>query len=473
MDEDIKFNQYTGELLIEAPTGSCIKIDEYTSDGNWTTHKFDPINGPCDTSVTLKIDGSALLRIYFCNDDYTECGEPLEYEFHTESKSKTEAIIGVAVTLAVLLVLLFSGIFLYMRNKKSKGKEESRGQIYANRTDSDRHDYMDLELPKDKFGKIKGAYADIHQTETEYMGLVFRNRNPEVCDEDNTTVYKPSADDGQIPHFSNNLKLGETIIDGIFTKLVTAELPLSSQRALAVTVKTLKKLDDTEGKRALWKEVEFMRTLPRNPNILSCLHEFTTFDPLRLVLEPCYHGNLKTYLQNLNKEETEMKALLLFSLDCANGMKFLEEIQCVHRHLAARVVMLDGQRTCKISELGFSTAVMDQVTYEKIVKRRLPIRWMALESIENCVYSSETDVWSYGVLLWEIFSFGVTPYRSMNITDVLSKLRAGHRLPIPERCSNDVYSIMEMCWQRDPSNRPTFDDMVQYFEMLLSDSTSV
>ncbi|XP_070547552.1 fibroblast growth factor receptor-like [Ptychodera flava] len=212
-----------------------------------------------------------------------------------------------------------------------------------------------------------------------------------------------------------------------------------------------------------------MTKLPRNPNILSCLHEFTTFEPLRLVLEPCHHGNLKTFLRNLTKEETDERALLRFSLDCANGMKFLEEIQCVHRHLAARVVMVDGQQTCKISQLGYSTVVMDQVTYENIVKRRLPIRWMALESIEDCVYSSKTDVWSYGVLLWEIFSFGTNPYQGMNLKDVLSNLKEGYRLPKPEKCSDDVYSIMEMCWHQDPSHRPTFDDLVQYFEILLTD----
>ncbi|XP_070547336.1 nephrin-like [Ptychodera flava] len=126
MHEEVHFDQYSGELEIEAPEGSCIRVDEYVGNGNWTIHRFDPINEPCDR-VTLTIEGSVLLRIYFCNGDYTECGEPLEYEFHAASKSNTGAIIGTAVMLAVLIALLFLGIILYMRNKKSKGNEESQG----------------------------------------------------------------------------------------------------------------------------------------------------------------------------------------------------------------------------------------------------------------------------------------------------------------------------------------------------------
>ncbi|XP_070547504.1 fibroblast growth factor receptor-like [Ptychodera flava] len=207
-----------------------------------------------------------------------------------------------------------------------------------------------------------------------------------------------------------------------------------------------------------------MRSLTDNENIVSCLKELTTEVPLRFVQEYCHYGNLKSYLKKLDREATEMRELLLFSLDCAKGMCFLAEMQCVHRQLSARVVMVDGQKTCKISELGFSTAVMDQETYERMNKGTLPIRWMALESIDECLYTSATDVWSYGILLWEIFSFGINPYRGMNLKDVVSNVQQGYRLPMPNKCPEDVYSIMQKCWQEDPSCRPTFYDLVELLE---------
>ncbi|XP_070547364.1 tyrosine-protein kinase receptor Tie-1-like [Ptychodera flava] len=113
-------------------------------------------------------------------------------------------------------------------------------------------------------------------------------------------------------------------------------------------------------------------------------------------------------------------------------MAFLEKIGCVHRALAAKSVHVGHGKVCKIAEFGFSSKAMDVNTYEKLTKGRIPIRWMALESILQCVYTTKTDVWSYGIVLWEIFSFGNKPYPDMPIKDVIRELRHGYRLPAPK-----------------------------------------
>ncbi|XP_070547399.1 tyrosine-protein kinase receptor Tie-1-like [Ptychodera flava] len=107
---------------------------------------------------------------------------------------------------------------------------------------------------------------------------------------------------------------------------------------------------------------------------------------------------------------------------------------------------------------------MDVNTYEKLTKGRIPIRWMALESILQCVYTTKTDVWSYGIVLWEIFSFGNKPYPDMPIKDVIRELRHGYRLPAPKHADEMIYSLMKECWQDDPASRPTFEELVRLIE---------
>ncbi|XP_070547386.1 uncharacterized protein [Ptychodera flava] len=246
---DITFNQYTGELLIIAPVGSCIKIDKRKSDDKWITLTFHTANGTCDDSVTYTIEGSALLRIYFCNDDYTDCGDPYETEFHVKGKSNTGAIIGISLTTVVLLAALCVGIFVYVRRRNSKDTEDNVGPVYGNPKTVAFDDYMDIVTPKDKPGNgvdNEGAYAELRQTKTEYMGLVFTNRNQGMLEsnDDIETTNEPlqlyAECDLKSPPASSDLVFGDTIIDGVFTKLVKARLTVSSQRALTVSVKMLK-----------------------------------------------------------------------------------------------------------------------------------------------------------------------------------------------------------------------------------------
>ncbi|XP_070547573.1 fibroblast growth factor receptor 2-like [Ptychodera flava] len=192
--------------------------------------------------------------------------------------------------------------------------------------------------------------------------------------------------------------------------------------------------------------------------------------PYCIVYEYCPHGNLREYLVGLHKEvkrideyeleDVTFNLLCNFASQIASGMAFLGEIECIHRALAARNIQVWHDNVCKISEFGFSSKVLDVNTYEKMIEGRLPVRWMALESILECVYTEKCDVWSFGIVLWEIYNFGKQPYPDMSTKDVIRELQHGYRLPRPHYCDDVVHSIMVECWQDEPGDRPTFEELV-------------
>ncbi|XP_054452941.1 vascular endothelial growth factor receptor 3 [Anoplopoma fimbria] len=177
-------------------------------------------------------------------------------------------------------------------------------------------------------------------------------------------------------------------------------------------------------------------------------------------------------MEDLWKTPLTIEDLICYSFQVARGMEFLASRKCIHRDLAARNILLSESNIVKICDFGLARDIYKDPDYVRKGNARLPLKWMAPESIFDKVYTSQSDVWSFGVLLWEIFSLGASPYPGVQIDeDFCKRLKDGVRMRAPETASPEIYGIMLACWHGEPKERPPFPALVQILGDLLQDNS--
>ncbi|CAL1277718.1 unnamed protein product [Larinioides sclopetarius] len=293
-----------------------------------------------------------------------------------------------------------------------------------------------------------------------------------------------------------NLKLGCPLGQGAFAQVVKAEAfglkgnikqEKKQEASVTVAVKMLKDLHTDADMSMLVQELELMKVISekKHKNVLNLLGCCTKGGPLYLLVEYCEKGNLRDFLRShrnnaFNGYEEPIgtktgcltfRNLIRYAYQCANGMRYLADMKCIHRDLAARNVLLNDEDVIKIADFGLAREIDETEYYKKKCNNgKLPIKWMAPEAIESRVYSEKSDVWSYGVLLYEIFTFAATPYPSIAHERLLDYLKSGHRMLKPSECPMEVYNLMLWCWSLNPTDRPTFDEIVRCVDGMLLNS---
>ncbi|XP_015199870.1 fibroblast growth factor receptor 3 isoform X4 [Lepisosteus oculatus] len=284
----------------------------------------------------------------------------------------------------------------------------------------------------------------------------------------------------------SRLTLGKPLGEGCFGQVVMAEAigidKEKPNKPLTVAVKMLK--DDASDKDLsdLVSEMEMMKMIGKHKNIINLLGACTQDGPLYVLVEYASKGNLREYLRarrppgmdysfdtcKIPDEQLTFKDLVSCAYQVARGMEYLASQKCIHRDLAARNVLVTEDNVMKIADFGLARDVHNIDYYKKTTNGRLPVKWMAPEALFDRVYTHQSDVWSYGVLLWEIFTLGGSPYPGIPVEELFKLLKEGHRMDKPANCTHELYMIMRECWHAVPSQRPTFRQLVEDHDRVLS-----
>ncbi|XP_061817409.1 fibroblast growth factor receptor 2 isoform X6 [Nerophis lumbriciformis] len=315
------------------------------------------------------------------------------------------------------------------------------------------------------------------------------------------TTRRSSAHDDPIPEYDlpedprwefsrDRLTLGKPLGEGCFGQVVMAEaLGIDKDKpkeALTVAVKMLK--DDATEKDLsdLVSEMEMMKMIGKHKNIINLLGACTQDGPLYVIVEYASKGNLREYLRarrppgmeysydigRVSDEQLTFKDLVSCTYQVARGMEYLASQKCIHRDLAARNVLVTESNVMKIADFGLARDVHNIDYYKKTTNGRLPVKWMAPEALFDRVYTHQSDVWSFGVLMWEIFTLGGSPYPGIPVEELFKLLKEGHRMDKPGNCTNELYMMMKDCWHAISSHRPTFKQLVEDLDRILTLNTN-
>ncbi|NXM84684.1 FLT3 kinase, partial [Oenanthe oenanthe] len=315
-----------------------------------------------------------------------------------------------------------------------------------------------------------------------------------------------------------NLEFGQVLGCGAFGKVVNATAYGINKAgdSVQVAVKMLKEKPDASEKDALMSELKMMTHIGSHENIVNLLGACTLSGKLELI--SCHGGDgngmsqfikchdkrglfiscftivlarilleedstfkirglhfcsCYTYTQDEEEDFNVLtfEDLLCFSYQVAKGMEFLESKSCIHRDLAARNVLVTRGKVVKICDFGLARDVMNDSNYIIRGNARLPVKWMAPESLFERTYTMKSDVWSYGILLWEIFSLGVNPYPGIQVdTNFYKLIQSGFKMDQPYYATKEIYCMMQSCWALDSRKRPSFSCLVSSLASQLAEA---
>ncbi|XP_029705349.1 LOW QUALITY PROTEIN: ephrin type-A receptor 7 [Takifugu rubripes] len=262
------------------------------------------------------------------------------------------------------------------------------------------------------------------------------------------------------------IKIERVIGAGEFGEVCSGRLKLPGKRDVSVAIKTLKVGYTEKQRREFLCEASIMGQFD-HPNVIHLEGVVTRGKPVMIVIEYMENGSLDAFLRKHDGQFTIIQLVGMLR-GIAAGMRYLSDMGYVHRDLAARNILINSNLVCKVSDFGLSRVIDDdpEAVYTT-TGGKIPVRWTAPEAIQYRKFTSASDVWSYGIVMWEVMSYGERPYWDMSNQDVIKAIEEGYRLPAPMDCPPGLHQLMLDCWQKDRAERPKFDQIVSILDKMI------
>ncbi|XP_026162641.1 ephrin type-A receptor 2a [Mastacembelus armatus] len=363
----------------------------------------------------------------------------LEHEFHTSPLAESQVqnnstmVMGAVVGVAVILLVVVAVLLLRRRRLRSRGRGGPEDPYFST----------------DQLKPLK-TYIDPHMYE-----------DPNIAIQKFVTEIDPNAISKQ-----------KVIGVGEFGEVFRGVMKSPGRGEVAVAIKTLKLGYSEKQRQDFLSEASIMGQFS-HPNIIRLEGVVTKFKHAMIVTEYMENGALDTYLKGRDGEIPSYQMVVMLR-GIAAGMKYLSDMSYVHRDLAARNVLVNSNLECKVSDFGLSRVLEDDAEGTYTTRGgKIPIRWTAPEAIAYRKFTSASDVWSFGIVMWEVMAFGERPYWDMSNHEVMKAINEAFRLPAPMDCPSAIYQLMLQCWQHDRATRPRFSDIVNILDKLLRSPESL
>ncbi|KAM3621771.1 uncharacterized protein V6R79_015758 [Siganus canaliculatus] len=384
-------------------------------------------------------DTTYLFRVQAISPEGNPGSYSVEHEFHTtplaesQIQSKSTMVMVAVCGVAVVLLVVVAVLLLRKRRLSSRGRGGPEDPYFSS----------------DQLKPLK-TYVDPHMYE-----------DPNIAIQKFVTEIDPSAINKQ-----------KVIGVGEFGEVFRGVMKTPSRGELTVAIKTLKPGYSEKQRQDFLSEASIMGQFS-HPNIIRLEGVVTKFKHVMIVTEYMENGALDTYLKDRDGEIPSYQLVGMLR-GIAAGMKYLSDMNYVHRDLAARNVLVNSNLECKVSDFGLSRVLEDDAEGTYTTRGgKIPIRWTAPEAIAYRKFTSASDVWSFGIVMWEVMAFGERPYWDMSNHEVMKAINEAFRLPAPMDCPSAINQLMLQCWQHDRSKRPRFIDIVNILDKLLRSPESL